>query len=77
VEGPLDAIVQQLNGYTDDVLDDPAILQTDTNFLEKPFLPSKLIFKARHILGARSDEPPAAEYAPPEQQESQMASRST
>jgi two-component system, cell cycle sensor histidine kinase and response regulator CckA len=54
-----------ISGYAEDVVEDPTILQTDTNFLEKPFLPDELILKVRQILGSESGEPPAVESAPP------------
>ena len=46
-----------ISGYAEDVIDDPTILRTDTNFLEKPFLPDELVLKVRQILQARSAEP--------------------
>jgi signal transduction histidine kinase/ActR/RegA family two-component response regulator len=54
-----------ISGYAEDVVEDPAILRADTNFLEKPFLPDELILKVRQILGDKSAAPPAVESAPP------------
>ena len=54
-----------ISGYAEDVVDDPTVLKTATNFLEKPFLPDELILKVRQILGGQSNEAPAAEAAPP------------
>ncbi|MGB9235326.1 MAG: PAS domain S-box protein [Terriglobales bacterium] len=52
-----------ISGYAEDVVEDPAILHADTNFLEKPFLPAELILKVRQILGKSGESP--AESAPP------------
>jgi hypothetical protein len=32
-------------GYAEDVVENPNILRTDTNFLEKPFLPDELLLR--------------------------------
>jgi len=39
-----------ISGYAEDVVEDPTILRTDTNFLEKPFLPDELVRKVRQLL---------------------------
>jgi PAS domain S-box-containing protein len=54
-----------ISGYAEDVVEDPAILRKDTNFLEKPFLPDELILKVREILRGKSEEPTRVESAPP------------
>jgi two-component system cell cycle sensor histidine kinase/response regulator CckA len=54
-----------ISGYAEDVVDDPTILRTDTNFLEKPFLPDELILKVREILQGKNGEPTGVESAPP------------
>jgi two-component system, cell cycle sensor histidine kinase and response regulator CckA len=54
-----------ISGYAEDVVEDPAILRKDTNFLEKPFLPDELILKVREILRGKNGEPTAVESAPP------------
>jgi DNA-binding NtrC family response regulator len=54
-----------ISGYAEDVVDDPTILRTDTNFLEKPFLPDELILKVQEVLRGQSGEPTRAESAPP------------
>jgi CheY-like chemotaxis protein len=42
-----------ISGYAEDVVEDPTILRTDTNFLEKPFLPDELIRKVRQLLQSK------------------------
>jgi len=54
-----------ISGYAEDVVEDPAILRTDTNFLEKPFLPDELVLKVRQLLRGKSGEPSGADSAPP------------
>ena len=54
-----------ISGYAEDVVEDPTILRTDTNFLEKPFLPDELILKVREILQGKNGEPTGVESAPP------------
>ena len=54
-----------ISGYAEDVVEDPAILRDDTNFLEKPFLPDELILKVRQVLRGKSGEPPGVESTPP------------
>jgi len=54
-----------ISGYAEDVVEDPTILRTDTNFLEKPFLPDELILKVREVLRGKSGEPTGVESAPP------------
>jgi PAS domain S-box-containing protein len=54
-----------ISGYAEDVVEDPTILRTDTNFLEKPFLPDELILKVRQVLRGKSGEPPGFASAPP------------
>jgi two-component system cell cycle sensor histidine kinase/response regulator CckA len=54
-----------ISGYAEDVVEDPAILRTDTHFLEKPFLPDELVLKVREILRGRSGETSGAEATPP------------
>ena len=54
-----------ISGYAEDVVEDPAILRKDTNFLEKPFLPDELILKVREILRGKSGQPTGVESAPP------------
>jgi DNA-binding NtrC family response regulator len=54
-----------ISGYAEDVVEDPAILRKDTNFLEKPFLPDELILKVREILRGNNGEPTRVESAPP------------
>ncbi len=54
-----------ISGYAEDVVEDPAILRADTNFLEKPFLPDELILKVRQVLQGKSGEPPGVESTPP------------
>ena len=46
-----------ISGYAEDVVEDPTILRTDANFLEKPFLPDELVRKVRQILRGKSGEP--------------------
>ncbi len=54
-----------MSGYAEDVVEDPSILQTDTNFLEKPFLPDDLILKVRQVLRGKSGEPTGVESERP------------
>ena len=54
-----------ISGYAEDVGEDPANLRTDTNFLEKPFLPDELVLKVRQLLGGKSGEPSGVDSAPP------------
>ncbi|MGB9205537.1 MAG: PAS domain S-box protein [Terriglobales bacterium] len=54
-----------ISGYAEDVVEDPAILKKDTNFLEKPFLPDELILKVREVLRGKSGEPAGVDSAPP------------
>ena len=54
-----------ISGYAEDVVEDPTILRTDTNFLEKPFLPDELILKVREILQGKNGEQTGVESAPP------------
>jgi len=54
-----------ISGYAEDVVEDPTILRTDTNFLEKPFLPDELILKVRQVLRGKSGEPPGFASALP------------
>jgi PAS domain S-box-containing protein len=54
-----------ISGYAEDVVEDPAILRTDRNFLEKPFLPDELVLKVREILRGTSAEATGFEAAPP------------
>jgi CheY-like chemotaxis protein len=54
-----------ISGYAEDVVEDPAILRTDRNFLEKPFLPDELVLKVQEILRGTSGEATGVEAAPP------------
>jgi DNA-binding response OmpR family regulator len=54
-----------ISGYAEDVVEDPTILRTDTNFLEKPFLPGELVLKVREILRGKSGEATGLESASP------------
>ena len=54
-----------ISGYAEDVVEDPTILRTDTNFLEKPFMPDELILKVRQVLRGKSGEPPGFASALP------------
>jgi CheY-like chemotaxis protein len=54
-----------ISGYAEDVVEDPSLLRTDTNFLEKPFLPDELVLKVREILQGRSSEATGAKATPP------------
>lgn len=54
-----------ISGYAEDVVEDPAILRTDRNFLEKPFLPDELVLKVREILRGTSGDATGVEAAPP------------
>jgi len=54
-----------ISGYAEDVVEDPTILRTDTNFLEKPFMPDELVLKVREVLRGKSGEPPGFASALP------------
>ena len=54
-----------ISGYAEDVVEDPTILRSDTNFLEKPFLPNELVLKVRQVLRGKSGEPTGVESASP------------
>jgi PAS domain S-box-containing protein len=54
-----------ISGYAEDVVEDPTILRTNTDFLEKPFLPDELVLKVRQLLRAGNGEQPGFASASP------------
>jgi len=54
-----------ISGYAEEVVEDPTILGTNTDFLEKPFLPDELILKVRQVLRGKNGEQPGFASAPP------------
>jgi two-component SAPR family response regulator len=52
-----------ISGYAEDVVEDPTILETDTNFLEKPFLPDELIRRVRQLLRGKDGGSSSAKSA--------------
>ena len=45
-----------ISGYAEDAIENPAVVQGDIGFLEKPFLPDELIHKVRQVLKGNGAE---------------------